>query len=85
MASRKTAIAVPEELLESVDRAARERGESRSRFVCRVLELAVRARRDAEVTNRLDDLFADDSLRDEQRSDVEKLEEVAVDWTNERW
>ena len=85
MATRKTAIAVSDELLDAVDRAARERGESRSRFVCRVLELAVRARRDAEVTKRLDHLFADDSLRNEQRSDVEKLKDVAVDWTNERW
>ncbi len=85
MAYRKTAISVSEELLDEVDRAAQDRGESRSRFVCRVLELAVRARRDAEVTKRLDDLFADDSLREDQRSDVEKLEDLAVDWTNERW
>ncbi len=85
MAFRKTAVTVSEELLNEVDRAAKERGESRSRFVCRVLELAVRARRDAHVTKRLDHLFADDSLCDEQRSDVEKLEDLAIDWTNERW
>jgi len=85
MAYRKTAIAVPEELLEAVDRAAEERGESRSRFVCRVLELVVRARRDAEVTKRLDDLFADDSLRESQRRESSDLEELGVDWAAERW
>jgi hypothetical protein len=85
MAYRKTAIAVREELLEAVDRAAKERGESRSRFVCRVLELAVRARRDAEVTRRLDDLFADESLRESQRREAGDREGSGLDWTAERW
>ena len=85
MAYRKTAIAVPEELLETVDQAAKERGESRSRFVCRVLELAVRARRDAEVTRRLDALFAEDSLRESQRREASDLEKLGVDWAAERW
>lgn len=85
MVYRKTAIAVPEEILEDVDRAARERGESRSRFITRVLRLVVRARKDAEVTRRLDELFADESLRDEQRHAAEELEDLGVDWSNERW
>ena len=85
MASRKTAIAVSEALLDAVDRAAKERGESRSRFVCRVLELAVRARRDAEVTRKLDELFADDSLRESQARDAEGLAQLGIDWTAERW
>lgn len=62
MAMRKTAITVPEEILAEVDRAARRRGESRSRFISRVLSAAVRARRDAEVTRRLDELFADPAV-----------------------
>ena len=65
MTHRKTAIAVPEDVLAAVDRAARARGESRSRFISRVLRLAVRAQRDAEVTRRLDALFADEPLRAE--------------------
>lgn len=84
MAYRKTAIAVPEEILEQVDRAARERGESRSRFISRVLLLAVRARRDAEMTRRLDELFADKSLREAQRRTSDKLTHLGVDWA-ERW
>jgi len=85
MARRKTAIAVPEEVLAEVDRAARERGESRSGFISRVLRLTVRARRDAEVTRRLDALFADTSLRDEQRRKTSELAELGIDWASERW
>ncbi|MGH7895886.1 MAG: ribbon-helix-helix protein, CopG family [Candidatus Binatia bacterium] len=85
MAHRKTAIAVPEEILDAVDRAARERGESRSRFISRVLRLAVRARRDAEVTRRLDELFADESLRETQRREAEERGRLGIDWSDERW
>lgn len=85
MACRKTAIAVPEDILEEVDRAARERGESRSRFISRVLRLAVRARRDAEVTRRLDALFADESVREEQRREAQELAQLGINWDSERW
>jgi len=85
MAHRKTAIAVPAEVLDEVDRAARARGESRSRFITRVLRLAVRARRDAEVTRRLDALFADESVAEEQRREADDLARHAVDWADERW
>ena len=85
MAHRKTAIAVPEDLLDEVDRAARTRGESRSRFISRILRLAMRARRDAEITRRLDALFADESLAEGQQRDAEDLARLAVDWADERW
>jgi hypothetical protein len=76
---------VPEEILEEVDRAARERGESRSRFISRVLRLTVRARRDAEVTRRLNALFADPSLLEEQRREADELTALGIDWSSERW
>jgi metal-responsive CopG/Arc/MetJ family transcriptional regulator len=63
MAGRKTAIAVPEGLLADVDRAAGERGESRSAYVTRVLTVAVRVKRDAEITKKLEELFADERPR----------------------
>ena len=85
MAHRKTAIAVPEDVLDEVDRAARTRGESRSRFISRILRLAMRARRDAEITRRLDALFADESLAEGQQREAEDLARLAVDWTDERW
>ena len=85
MAYRKTAIAVPEDLLADVDRAARSRGESRSRYITRVLRAAVRARRDAEVTAKLDALFADESFAGEQKDTAASLDRLGTDWTDERW
>ena len=85
MPLRKTAIAVPAELLAEVDRAARQRGESRNRFVTRVLHYAVRARRDREITRRLNDLFAEPGLAEHQREAASDLDFVGTSWTDERW
>jgi len=85
MAYAKTAIAVPEELLADVDRAARERGESRSKYITRVLRAAVRARRDADITRRLNELFAKEGVAAEQRANAAALDELGSDWTDETW
>ena len=85
MSLRKTAIAIPEALLEAVDRAAEARNESRNRFVTRVLEAAVRARRDAAVTRRLDALFADADVASTQRQQTAVLDAAGTDWNDERW
>jgi len=49
MPLRKTAIAIPADLLSAVDRAAQARHETRDQFITRVLREAVRTRRDAEA------------------------------------
>lgn len=85
MPLRKTAIAMPEDVLADVDRAARERGESRSRFITRVLRAAVRARRDADITRRLDALFADETLSEQQRQEAAELDVIGTDWGEEGW
>jgi hypothetical protein len=85
MPARKTAIAIPEALLADVDRAARERGESRSRYITRVLQVAVRTRRDAEITKKLDALFAEEGFRSKQKREARELDEAGSDWTEERW
>jgi hypothetical protein len=85
MPLRKTAIAIPDDLLLAVDRAAQSRGESRNRFVTRVLQEAVHARRDAEVTRRLNELFADPDLAREQARTAGELDAVGTDWSEERW
>ena len=85
MPLRKTAIAVPDALLTDVDRAASERGESRSAYITRVLTIAVRARRDADVTRKLDELFGDTRLKRAQRRITESLDDAGTDWTDERW
>jgi metal-responsive CopG/Arc/MetJ family transcriptional regulator len=85
MPLRKTAIALPDNLLAAVDRAAESRGESRNRFVTRVLQEAVRARRDADVTKRLNELFTNVEIAQEQARTADELDAVGTDWSTERW
>jgi predicted transcriptional regulator len=85
MALSKTTIAVPEDLLDAVDRVAAERGESRSRFINRVLREAVRARRDAAITARLDAFLSDDRFGEAQQKAAAALDELGADWSDERW
>lgn len=85
MAHVKTAITVPAELLDDIDRAARARGESRSKYLSRVLRAAVRARRDAEVTRRLNELFATEEAPGAQRAHLLAIDEIGTSWTDERW
>jgi metal-responsive CopG/Arc/MetJ family transcriptional regulator len=83
MALHKTAIAIPEDLLAEVDAAARDRSESRSAFITRVLRAAIKARRDRDITRRLDELFADDGVRREQMEGAAELADDALG--DERW
>lgn len=85
MPLRKTAIAVSDDLLAAVDRAARQRHESRNRFVTRVLEQAVRARRDAEITKRLNQLFVASDRAEQQTREASELDAIGTPWTNEPW
>jgi hypothetical protein len=85
MPLHKTAVTIPLDLLTQVDQAARRRGESRSRYITRVLGAAVRARRDADITRRLNELFAADDVCDEQRRTADELGRAGTDWDDERW
>jgi len=85
MPLHKTAIAIPEDLLAAVDRAARARHETRNRFVTRVLQEAVRARRDAEVTRRLNELFAEPDEAEELAREAAELDAVGTGWNDESW
>jgi hypothetical protein len=77
MAARKFAISIPEEVMRQVDRAAGERGVTRSRFIAEVLARAARARSDAEITRQLDRLFADPAVDREQRRTARGLQALA--------
>jgi metal-responsive CopG/Arc/MetJ family transcriptional regulator len=85
MPLRKTAIAVPDDLLAAVDRVARARRETRNRFVTRVLQHAVRARRDAEITRRLNELFAAPDVARKHTREASELDRIGSDWADERW
>ena len=82
---RKTAISVPASLLKAVDRAARQRGESRSQFVQRLLVEAVRAKSDIEFTNRLNAFFADKANRGVHRKESSAWRQVSPTWNDEQW
>lgn len=85
MSSAKIAISLPEEVLAEVDRAARERSESRSGFIRRVLITATRVRRDAEITRRLNALFSDPGAAQEQLRLAGELDAAGTDWAEESW
>ena len=85
MPTAKIAISLPAEVLTKVDSAARERGESRSGFIGTVLRAALRARRGAEITRRLDALFADEGIAAEQRRLTEELDAAGTDRSDEGW
>ncbi len=85
MAHVKTAIAVPADVLADIDRAARALGESRSKYITRVLRAAVRAKRDAEITHRLNQLFGPDGALTTETADTSFLDQVGTSWSDERW
>ncbi len=66
MGVRKFAISIPEAVMDQVDEAAKRRGITRSRFISEVLRKVARARSDAEITRRLDEVFSDPDVAAEQ-------------------
>jgi metal-responsive CopG/Arc/MetJ family transcriptional regulator len=85
MASSKIAITIPEDVLKQVDAAARARGQSRSGFISRVLRAALRARRDRDITRRLDAIFLDEQVAAEQLRVAEEMDSAGTDWSDEVW
>lgn len=79
MAVKKLAISVPEDVIDEVDRAAAERGVTRSRFITDLLRVAARARSDAEITRRLNRIFSDPGIAAEQRRTARDLARVGSD------
>jgi metal-responsive CopG/Arc/MetJ family transcriptional regulator len=67
MPVKKFAISIPEDVMEQIDRAAADRGLTRSGFISDALRRIARARSDSEITRRVDALFADPAVAEEQR------------------
>jgi metal-responsive CopG/Arc/MetJ family transcriptional regulator len=68
MPTTKFAISLPTDVMDEVDRAARERGVTRSRFISQVLSRVARAKRDREITRRINEVLSDTGLMEEQRT-----------------
>lgn len=66
VAVKKFALSVPEDVMKQVDRAAKRFGVTRSRFIADVLRKIANAGMDAEITRRVDELFADPEIAGEQ-------------------
>jgi metal-responsive CopG/Arc/MetJ family transcriptional regulator len=77
MPAKKFAISIPEDVMRQVDRAAATQGVTRSRFIAKVLQRVASARTDAEVTRRLNRVFADPEIEDEQRATAQAFELAA--------
>ena len=85
MARSKITITVPEDVLSEVDAAARARGETRSGFISRILKTALKARRDAGITRRLNELFAEESVVATQDRITREMDSAGTDWSDEVW
>ncbi len=77
MAARKLAISVPEEVIRKVDQAAKRRGMTRSGFITDVLSHVARARTDAEIARRVNDLFSDPEIVRDQVETAKQFRRIA--------
>jgi len=86
MAYRKTAISMPKDVLDSVDRIAKKRGESRSAFITRAVQRAIGREAGEAITRRLDEVYADPRVGEEEVGVAEEmLAGSGVDWSDEGW
>lgn len=85
MHMRRVTITLPRALLAKVDACAKERGESRSSFIRQTLSTAFAVRRDRKVTQRLDQLFADEALAAEQLRCASELDRAGADGADGSW
>jgi metal-responsive CopG/Arc/MetJ family transcriptional regulator len=73
MAMKKIAITLPEPVLETVDRLAASRGESRSHLIATVLERVAQVKRDRDITAQIDALFTDPAIANEQKAAADEF------------
>jgi metal-responsive CopG/Arc/MetJ family transcriptional regulator len=81
---KKVAISLPEGVLETVDRIAAQRRESRSQVISTILSRVARAKRDRDITAAVDALFADERMAAEQKRTADRFLRVSP-WTRPRW
>jgi metal-responsive CopG/Arc/MetJ family transcriptional regulator len=67
----RVAVSLPQQVVSAVDELAEQRGESRSHFIATLLARVASAKRDREIRAEIDALFADPTVRAEQRDTAE--------------
>ncbi len=80
MPMKKVAISLPASVLQTVDRLAEQRGESRSRVIATILSKVAQAKRDRDTTAAVDELFADETVMAEQKRTADAYLRVSP-WT----
>lgn len=86
MAVRKTAISLPPELLEDLDRSARRHKVTRSRYVAGAVRAAIERERREAIRRRIDEVFSDPSVARSQITTAERALATAADWwKDEKW
>ena len=63
----RVAVSLPQPVINAVDELAEQRGESRSHFIASLLARVASAKRDREIRAEIDALFADPTVRAEQK------------------
>ncbi len=81
---KKIAISLPEPVLERVDELAASRGESRSRLIAMVLDRVARAKRNRDITARIDALLADETIAAEQKATANEFLRMSP-WPRGKW
>ena len=66
MSVRKIAISIPENVLRQVDRSAKRAKTTRSGFISRVLTAVSHAGTQIEITERINQLFSEEGISEEQ-------------------
>lgn len=66
MTVRKVTISLPADVLDRADRVAESRGESRSGYIAFLLDQAGGLTRDADIKRRINAVFADPEIREDQ-------------------
>ena len=84
MPMKKVAISLPEPVLETVDKIAARRGESRSHVIATILSRLARVQRDHDITARIDALFADERITAEQKRTADEFLRGST-WHRENW
>lgn len=77
MATKQFAISVSEEVICELDHAAKRRGMTRSGFIAGVLSQVARARSDAEIARRVNELFSDQEITREQVETAKQFRRIA--------
>jgi len=84
MPMKKVAISLPETVLKTVDQLAARRGESRSHVFATILSRVACAKRDRDITARINALFADGTIVAEQKRTADEFLRVSS-WPRGRW